>query len=400
MKGKFLFIVPPLTGHVNPTLGVGAALLNNGHDVAWISFDPQLEARIPEGGTFLLLEADISDAEKERIKEEILQLGEKTVYGLDSLKFLYEEMLVPMNAGMLDGIKKLVDAYKPDVIINDHQLFAAAVAAIQKGIPYVTSVTAPAAIKVNDSLPMINVWEGDQIIKFQKSAGVDSDKRLDCSSLLTIVYTSQKLFGDTDLGDHYKFIGPIIDRGDFPDNFDWDKLQSMTDVPKILITIGTTFDHSQKQQFFKKVIDAFENEKIGVVVVSDPELFEHIPDNFIVAKQIPQLTLIPHMDAVVCHGGHNTVCETLSYAKPLVVLPIAYDQSYVAGTVVDNGAGIRLNFNRFRSQHLRDAVYNVLRDEKYTENAKAIQKSFDESGGVIRAVELLENILINNTKAN
>ncbi len=394
MKGKFLFIVPPLTGHVNPTLGLGTELLKNKHEVAWISFDPLLEKRIPDGGDFLLLEADISEADKELIKNEMLALGKKAVYGLDSLKFLYDEVLVPMNTGMLDGIKKHIDAYKPDIIINDHQIFAAAVAAIQKNIPYVTSVTAPAAIKVNKALPMIHVWEGEQIIKFQKSVGLESDKRLDCSDLLTIVYTSKKLFGESDLDKHYQFIGPVISRSDFTDNFDWDKLQKMNDRPKILVTIGTTFDHSLKQQFLRKVTEAFENEMIGVIIVSDPELFDYIPHNFMVCKQIPQLKLIPLMDAVVCHGGHNTVCETLSYAKPLVILPIAYDQSYVASTVVDSGSGIRLNFNRFKTQHLKDAVNKVLYDKKYSENAQAIQKSFEEAGGVAKAVKLLENILI------
>lgn len=394
MKGRFLFIVPPLTGHVNPTLGLGTELLKNKHEVAWISFDPLLEKRVPDGGDFLLLDADISEVDKERIKNEMLELGKKAVYGLDSLKFLYDEVLVPMNAGMLDGIKKLIDAYKPDIIINDHQIFAAAVAAIQKDIPYVTSVTAPAAIKVNKALPMIHVWEGEQIIKFQKSVGLESDKRLDCSDLLTIVYTSKKLFGESDLDNHYQFIGPVISRSDFTDNFDWDKLQKMNDRPKILVTIGTTFDHSLKQQFLRKVTEAFGNEMIGVIIVSDPELFDYIPHNFIVCKQIPQLKLIPLMDAVVCHGGHNTVCETLSYAKPLVILPIAYDQSYVASTVVDSGSGIRLNFNRFKAQHLKDAVNKVLYDKKYSENAQAIQKSFEEAGGVAKAVKLLENILI------
>jgi Glycosyl transferases, related to UDP-glucuronosyltransferase len=77
----------------------------------------------------------------------------------------------------------------------------------------------------------------------------------------------------------------------------------------------------------------------------------------------------------------------------LVVLPIAYDQSYVASTVVDSGSGIRLNFNRFKAQQLKDAVNEILHDKKYSENAQAIQKSFEEAGGVAKAVKLLENIL-------
>ncbi|EOD63162.1 glycosyl transferase, partial [Amycolatopsis vancoresmycina DSM 44592] len=32
---RFLFVVPPLTGHVNPAAGVAAELAARGHEVAW-----------------------------------------------------------------------------------------------------------------------------------------------------------------------------------------------------------------------------------------------------------------------------------------------------------------------------------------------------------------------------
>ncbi|MEN9919503.1 MAG: hypothetical protein RL662_1939 [Bacteroidota bacterium] len=392
--GKFLFIVPPLTGHVNPTLGLGAELLTHGHNVAWLSFDPALQPRIPQGGTFLLLNPEMDEAQKEKISSQLNDMSKKAVYGLDSLKFLYEDVLIPINTGMFDEMLKLINTYKPDVIINDHQLFSGAVAAIKKNIPYATSVTAPAAIKVNASLPMIHEWEGRQVIEFQKKMGVLGEERLDCSRLLTIVYTSEKLFGKNDLPGYNKFIGPSINRKDQDFDFDWVRL-SESKYPKILVSIGTTFDHSQKKAFFDKVIDAFANEEITVVVISDPSLFEIIPDNFMVYKTIPQLKVIPHMDAVVCHGGHNTVCETLSYAKPLVVIPIAYDQSYEAGCVVDSGSGIRLNFNRFKSIQLRESVNTILADPSYAQNANLVKQSFDQAGGVEKGVSLLEELLKN-----
>ena len=390
---RFLFVVPPLAGHVNPTLGLGNELLNSGHDVAWISFDPSLEKKLPQGATFFLLESEMTDEEKEQVKVYLNDLGKKTVYGIDSLKFLYEEVLVPMNRAMLGGIKDYIDSYSPDIVINDHQIFAAAVAAIQKGIPYVTSVTAPAAIKVNDALPMVYKWEEEQVVAFQKEAGIAGDKRLDCSSLLTLVYTSRKFFGDYPLPENYKFIGPVISRPSREIAFDWDRFNAMNEWPKILVSIGTTFDHSMKSQFFDKVFEAFAGEQLNVVLVSDPDLFENIPENIMVCKQIPQLDLIPHLDAVVCHAGYNTVCESLSYAVPLVVIPIAYDQSYVAGCVVDSGAGIRLNFNRFKAIQLKEAVSSVLNKEEYKNRAKEIQQSFNETGGMTKAVNYLEDIL-------
>jgi len=390
---RFIFIVPPLSGHINPTLGLGNELLKNGHEVAWISFDPALEKRIPAGGDFLLLESDLDIVEKEKIKNHLNDLSKKTVYGIDSLKFLYEDVLIPMNEGMLEGIEKYIDAYSPDILINDHQIFAGAVAAIRKDIPYATSVTAPAAIKKNEALPMVYEWEEEQVINFQKKAGVNSDIRLDCSPLLTLVYTSAKFFGDYPLPANYKFIGPVIKRPDNNIDFAWERFRCMPDYPKVLVSIGTTFDHTLKQQFFNKVFEAFKDQNLNIVMVSDPSLFDEIPDNFMICKQIPQLDLIPYMDAVVCHGGYNTVCETLWSAIPLVVIPIAYDQSYVAGCVVDNGSGVRLNFNRFKSLQLREAVYNILNDEEYRKNAKIVQDSFKNTGGVAKGVEYLESIL-------
>ncbi|MYW45964.1 glycosyltransferase, partial [Streptomyces sp. SID161] len=42
----FLFVVPPLTGHINPAVGVAARLAAYGHRVAWACADPALVRRL------------------------------------------------------------------------------------------------------------------------------------------------------------------------------------------------------------------------------------------------------------------------------------------------------------------------------------------------------------------
>jgi MGT family glycosyltransferase len=128
------------------------------------------------------------------------------------------------------------------------------------------------------------------------------------------------------------------------------------------------------------------------VVVSDPALFDEWPANFMVQEKVPQLALLPHLNAVVCHGGHNTVCETLAHGLPLVVIPIAYDQSFVAGRVTASESGQRLNFKRFKADHLKQAVYEVLQDPKYAAAAQIMQQSFTQAGGTTRTAELLEEM--------
>jgi MGT family glycosyltransferase len=393
---KFTFIVPPLTGHINPTLSLGNELLKRNHTVSWLSLDENLKDQLPENGQLIVLPIDMDEMAKKKLFEHAQELQKKKVYGIDSLKFLYDEVLTPMNSLMMNGIENALDEFKPDVVISDHQIFAGATASFKKNIPYATSVTAPASIKVNPSFPKIHEWEGEQVIAFQNKFGVSGNDRLDCSKLLTLVYTSKEFFGETDLPSNYKFIGPVLSPRSQKIDFDWIKFEKISqNRSKILVSIGTTFDHTQKKQFFNKVVEAFADENITVIVVSDPDLFENIPDNFIIQKHIPQLEIIQHMQAVVCHGGNNTVCETLSYGIPLIVIPIAYDQSFVSTCVTDSGAGIRLNFNRFKTSHLKEAVYSILNNDLYSKNAKMIQSSFEIAGGISKGADYLQTLVKN-----
>jgi len=391
---KFVFIVPPLTGHINPTLSMGAVLLQRGHQVGWITLDPDLALKLPEGGELLLIQYDESDQDKQDSEKYLDIITKKIVYGIDSIKFLYEEVLIPLNRHSYEGIVSWLEKYKPDLVITDHQMFAGAIAAVNHKIPYATSVTAPAAIKIMDELPKVHEWEVNQIVALQKELGVDKSASIACSGILTMVLTSREFFGELELPASYHFVGPVINRKPVNAYFDWDLLQK-NNRPKILVSIGTTFDHEHKKNFFAKVIEAFEDEDLTVVVVSDPALFEVWPENFIVQRMVPQLELLPHLDAVVCHGGHNTVCETLMNGLPMVVIPIAYDQSHVAGRVVRVGAGLRLNFNRFKARHLQEAVQQILQDAAFKTAAEEIKASFIAAGGTEAAAILLEQFSVN-----
>jgi MGT family glycosyltransferase len=386
---KFVFVVPPLTGHINPTLSMGTALLERGHRVGWITLDESLGDKLPVGGELLLISYDQNDQQKKDSEKYLDIITKKIVYGIDSIKFLYEEVLIPLNRHSYEGIAGLLDQFKPDVVITDHQMFSGAIAASNKNYAYVTSVTAPAAIKVMDELPKVHEWEVNQIVALQKEFGIDATDSIACSDLLTMVFTSRDFFGEMDLPENFQFIGPVFNRRKAVVPFNWDEFNAIT-KPKILVSIGTTFDHEHKKSFFAKVIEAFADEDLHVVVVSDPALFEQWPANFTVQRQVPQLELLPHLDAVVCHGGHNTVCETLMNGLPMVVIPIAYDQSHVAGRVFRVGAGERLNFNRFKASHLKEAVNKVLQNDSYKIAAEHIKQSFIEAGGTESAADLLE----------
>lgn len=392
---KIAFIVPPLTGHINPTLSLGAGLLEKGYEVAWIAVDHEnIGSRLPEGGKFLKVSYELDEEEKQRLELVKTNLQGGMVHGIESVKDMYEQAMTPFNNFMLDKIMKLLDENPVDLLIVDQHLLAGAVAAVLKKIPYVTSVSSPATVvQANELLPQLSKMEEEHIISFQQKAGIPGNERFDTSHLMSLVYTSKLFFGDYEVPDYYQFIGPVINPGRDKIDFDREAFLGSDNRPKILVSVGTTFGPDANRKFFTKVAEALGGEDFTVIAVSGEENFDIIPDNFIVRKRIPQLALLPHLDLVICHGGFNTVSETLWNGKPLIVLPKAYDQSYVSSKVTDSNTGLRLNFNRFKPQQLKDAVQQILSDDCYIENAERIKQSFIEAGGIAKGVELIESLL-------
>ena len=134
------------------------------------------------------------------------------------------------------------------------------------------------------------------------------------------------------------------------------------------------------------------DDDLQAVVVAPPGTIEDPPPHVLVTDHVPQLALLPHLAAVVSHGGHNTVSETLAHGLPLVVCPIRDDQPIIAGQVVAAGAGERVRFGRARPADLRAALLAVLDVPAYRAAARRVQESFAAAGGAATAADHLEKL--------
>lgn len=396
---NFLFVVPPFWGHINPTLSMGKILSEAGHTVAWASMI-DIEHLIPDGAVCYKFHEEGKDEDElgKEYFDEIKQKGQE-VFGIQSIQYLYEKVLIPIGEYMGKLLPGIIDDFLPDVIINDHQAFAGAICAVKRNIPYATSITAPVAIKASLDFPKFLEWETEQIVNLQKKLGVFGDTPIACSEQLSLVFSSKEFLGTEEFPDYYKFVGPLIEDRPTDAIFDWEYIKTISQ-PKILISIGTVFSASSKIDFYLKVIEAFKDKNYLIILVADPDLFEQWPDNFIVQDRVPQLQLLPYLQGVICHGGHNTVCESIEQGLPLVVLPIAFDQSQVASRVVELHIGIRLKFRRLKSEHLVSALEKILSDPAYAKASKKIGDSFQKSGGIPRVLKELDLLSANNLIKN
>jgi MGT family glycosyltransferase len=379
---RFLFVVPPFEGHVNPTVPVARQLTARGHYVAWVAHPTKVRPLLPEGSTLIPLD--------DRVPDEIVaaKLEGVQTRGLERLKFLLEDFLIPLAKSMVPGVDAAVDQFQPNVVVADQQAFAGAIVARRRGLAWATSVTTSAAVvELFPMFPKVEEWRMKQLAQLQREAGLPAFFLSEISPRLVIIFSSKALVGVEEFPPHFQFVGPSIGRRPDGVTFPWERLQ---DKRRVLITAGTV-NVTEGEQFFRAAVQACADLPIQIIMVaSETFMPDAIPENILVRSRIPQLDILPHVNAVVCHGGHNTVCEALAHDLPLVVIPIKDDQATVAQQVVNAGAGIRLKFRRLSPVQLRDAVERVLCEDSYREAAARIQKSFEAAGGAARTAELLE----------
>jgi len=396
---RFLFVVPPLHGHVNPTVSVGSVLAARGHEVAWCGYRPFLESVVPDPGAVLPLGDEIPAALRD-----VDERG-RGLRGAVALKFFFEAFVVPLAHAMVPGVERAVDLFEPDVLVVDQQTVAGAIVGRRRDLRWATSATTSAElVDPFVGMPGLHRWADDLLIELQQAHGV-GDAEADAirfSPHLVLAFTTPALAGaDRSWPEHWAFVGPAIEgRGRDADgspgpgadrversNLEWpwsDRRQST-----LLVTLGTV-NAEAGRRFFPVVAAALEGTGVRAMVIAPPGAVPDPPSGVVVRSWVPQLAVLPLVDAVVCHGGHNTVAESLAHGLPLVVAPIRDDQPVVAQQVVACGAGVRVRFGRVQPAELRAAILHVLHDGEPRRAARRVQESFTAAGGAAAAGDRLE----------
>lgn len=382
---RFLFAVPPLTGHVNPTVAVGAELARRGHQVAWVGHSPAVAPLLERGARLFPADDEVLSDRLSAARESWLGLR-----GVAALRFLWEEFIVPLGHAMMPGVEAAIEEFEPDVVVADQQMLAGPVAARRRGIPWATSATTSAEFtEPLSGVPKVGEWVTGQIAEFQRGYGLDDVMDLRFSDHLVLVFSTGALVGGTArFPDHFAFVGPALGRprgGEFP----WEWLDGSR--PAVLVSLGT-INGPAGERFFRIATEAVRDLDVQAIFVAPPGAVPDPPPNVLVRGHVPQLALLPRLSAVVTHGGHNTVCETLAHGLPMVVAPIRDDQPVIAKQVAGVGAGIRVRFGRTQTAELQSAISAVLSDGAYRAAAREVQMSFAAAGGAAHAAERLEKL--------
>ncbi len=130
------------------------------------------------------------------------------------------------------------------------------------------------------------------------------------------------------------------------------------------------------------------------VIVSKGPLADEITlhDNQVGEAFLPQPAILPQVDLVITHGGNNTVTEAFHHGKPMIVLPLFWDQVDNAQRVEETGFGRRLATYAFRDEELTDAIDELLADEPLAARLGAMSQRIQSTNGTTRAADLIERL--------
>jgi MGT family glycosyltransferase len=416
---KFLYVVLPALGHLNPTMPVASELKKRGHHVAYATGTDVKGPIENEGFQYFKVGAPGMSQINKNMQKAL------KVKGLLSNYFFFK-VLMEHNRQSVEDLKLIVKDYRPDVIVADTLTFSGAEIAEHYNLPWAACSAVPGMIPSKD-VPPYTHWGFSpsnnflirffyNIIRFGQNAFFRFfDKEfnpirkelglapLKCALINTTLSPYLILIASSE-GFEYKrndwppqahLIGPapwgkVIDSS----IFDWiDELPQ--DRPVIYITMGT-FQAYRSTNFFDLAIEAFREEPYHIVLcisnAVDINDFKDPPSNFRIEQFVPNAKMLPRASAVVHHGGFGIAQDTIYNGLPAVVIPVAQDLYENARRCTEAGVAVKLKFSKLTPERLRNAVRRILEDDEIISNTKKLQEKFLSTDAGRTGADLLEKL--------
>ncbi|HEK4787381.1 TPA: glucosyltransferase [Clostridioides difficile] len=392
---KIVFFSIPAYGHTNPTIEVVRELVDRGNEVLYYSFNEFKDKIEGAGANFICCD---------KYLPELLPGDEKKI-GKDFPGLI--EMIVDTTISLDEKVCRELKDFNPDCIVSDSLSFWGKLFAQKLNIPYVCSTTTFAFNKHTAKLMKQNFIEIIRMIfgvrRINKKIKLLQRKGYEVKNFIsivsndndtdTIVYTSKEFQPMVEtFSSKYSFVGPSVSKLIIEPKERKRKL--------IYISLGTI--NNKNVSFYKNCINAFKDSDVDVIMSvgrsTDIKSLGNIPNNFEVKNSVEQIAILQKTDVFVTHSGMNSVNESLYYGVPMVLFPQHSEQRMVAKRVVHLGAGIMLKEDK--SESIKKAVFQVINDNEYKENATKLSKSFYNAGGSKKAADVILQIICNSRQVD
>jgi MGT family glycosyltransferase len=168
---------------------------------------------------------------------------------------------------------------------------------------------------------------------------------------------------------------------------------SLGDGPGRLIYLSLGSLGSADVALMERLVEALEKLPHRFIVSRGPQHDQYeLADNMWGEQTLPQTSILPLVDLVITHGGNNTTTECFHFGKPMIVLPVFWDQYDNAQRVHENGFGIRLPTYGFTDDEMSDAIEGLLGDTTLASRLASVSSSVRAARGTEKAAALIAGL--------
>jgi UDP:flavonoid glycosyltransferase YjiC (YdhE family) len=176
---------------------------------------------------------------------------------------------------------------------------------------------------------------------------------------------------------------------------DWQVPAALADRAGALVYLSLGSLGSADVNLMRRLVEVLEATPYRFVVSKGPQadLYD-LADNMVGAEFVPQRAILPRVDLVITHGGNNTVTECFHDGRPMILLPLFWDQYDNAQRVHETGFGVRLPTYTFEPTAMTAAIERLLSDRPLHTRLAAISDRLRATPGTLRAADRIERLAV------
>jgi len=376
---RVLLTAAPSTGHIVPLLGIGTALRDIGHHVRLATHRSAHNL-----ATRCRIECfDVGMSEEQMATERPLRWPETQHQPVSQWAVrMFTEILAP---SALEGLRDVVQDWRPDLVIHEEGEYAGPVAAASHGIPWVThgwgSPLRSTAELASLEADAASLWRSTEI-DMPAAAGLYRHGLLNpCPPSLqsqapgaATVWPIQPMPFQTGLNEATSPPLPSGDRG------------------LAYIGFGTVARNANAADALTAAIEAVVYHDLDAVVTTGNDALAHQleaahPGRVKARRFVSLPDLLPRCRLVICHGGAGTVLAALRAGVPLVLLPGGTPSQLRMTDSCDTAGLARVTTLADATQ----AVASLLSDTSLAYRTNDIAREIDQMPHPTKLVSVLED---------